>query len=83
MLQLEKRYRQLTGGEFSLILERFRELSVVIGRDIKLDSVNGVTAGRAIDIDNNGFLTVRDVMGNIHNVMSGEIFLKAPRDNHK
>jgi BirA family biotin operon repressor/biotin-[acetyl-CoA-carboxylase] ligase len=83
LLQLEKRYRQLTGGEFSLILERFRELSVVIGRDIKLDSVNGVTAGRAIDIDNNGFLTVRDVMGNIHNVMSGEIFLKAPRDNHK
>lgn len=76
LLQLENRYQQLISGGFSEILEKVRSLSIVIGRDIQIDSVNGITSGRAIDIDNNGFLMVRDAMGNIHHVMSGEILLK-------
>lgn len=76
LLQLEKPYQQLISGGFTEILEKVRSLSLVIGRDIKFDSVNGITHGRAIDIDNNGFLVVRDIMGNIHHVMSGEILLK-------
>ncbi len=71
--KLEDRYQQLISGGFNEILEKVRSLSLVIGHDIKFDSVNGVTTGRAIDIDNNGFLMVRDAMGNIHHVMSGEI----------
>lgn len=79
--QLERSYRQLVSGDFDEILEKVRRLSLVIGRDIKIDSVNGATSGRAIDIDNNGFLMVRDSHGNIHNVMSGEIILKSEPDN--
>lgn len=74
--QLERGYRQMISGGFGEVLEKVRSLSLVIGRDIKIDSVNGITTGRAIDIDNNGFLMVRDSEGNIHNVMSGEILLK-------
>ncbi len=76
LLQLESRYQQLITGGFSDILEKVRSLSLVIGHDIIIDSVNGITEGRAIDIDNNGFLMVRDATGNIHHVMSGEILLK-------
>lgn len=80
--QLETSYRQLLSGGFNEILEKVRSLSLVIGRDIKIDSVNGITTGRAIDIDNNGFLMVRDAQGDIHNVMSGEILFKAePEEN--
>ncbi|MEN6390834.1 MAG: biotin--[acetyl-CoA-carboxylase] ligase [Syntrophomonas sp.] len=79
--QLEKSYRQLISGGFNEILEKVRSLSLVIGRDVKIDSVNGITSGRAIDIDNDGFLMVRDSMGNIHRVMSGEILFKAESDN--
>lgn len=74
--QLERGYRQMISGGFGGILAKVRSLSLVIGRDIKIDSVNGITTGRAIDIDNNGFLMVRDSEGNIHNVMSGEILFK-------
>lgn len=77
LLNLETNYQQLISGGFDEILEKVRSLSLVIGHDIQIDSVNGITTGRAIDIDNNGFLMVRDSLGNIHNVMSGEILLKA------
>lgn len=77
LLQLENRYQQLISGGFSEILEKVRSLSLVIGHDIKIDSVNGISNGRAIDIDNNGFLMVRDAMGNIHHVMSGEILFES------
>jgi len=76
LLQLENRYQQLISGGFSEILEKVRSLSLVIGHDIQIDSVNGITNGQAIDIDNNGFLMVRDAMGNIHHVMSGEILFE-------
>ncbi len=81
LLNLENSYEQLTAGGFSEILEKVRNLSLVIGHDIQIDNVNGITAGRAIDIDNNGFLMVRDSRGNIHHVMSGEILLKAQLEN--
>ncbi len=80
LLQLEKRYQQLLRGGFADILEKVRELSTVIGKDIKLDGIKGVSYARAIDIDNNGFLMVRDAMGNIHQIMSGEVFLHHPAD---
>lgn len=80
--QLESSYRQLVSGGFSEILEKVRSLSLVIGHDIKIDSVNGITTGRAIDIDNNGFLMVRDSQGNIHNIMSGEILFKSEPENN-
>ncbi len=80
LLQLEKRYQQLLSGGFADILDNVRELSTVIGKDIKMDSINGVSQARAIDIDNNGFLMVRDAMGNIHHLMSGEVFLHNPPD---
>lgn len=73
LLHLEKHYQKLIAGGFNEILEKVRNLSLVIGHDIKIDSVNGISNGRAIDIDNNGFLMVRDAMGNIHHIMSGEI----------
>ncbi len=76
LLQLEQRYQQLISGGFTEILEKVRSLSLVIGRDIKIHQVSGITDGRAIDIDNNGFLLVRDGLGNIHHLMSGEVLFK-------
>ena len=78
LLRVEQRYQQMLTGGVAAIMEEFRRLSTVIGKDIVLDGLQGITSGRAIDIDNNGFLMVRDAEGNIHHVMSGEIFVKAP-----
>jgi BirA family biotin operon repressor/biotin-[acetyl-CoA-carboxylase] ligase len=76
LLKLEQRYQQLISGAFTEILEQVRTWSLVIGRDITIKQLGGITEGRAIDIDNNGFLLVRDGQGNIHHLMSGEVLLK-------
>jgi len=76
LLKLEQRYQQLISGAFTEILEQVRTLSLVIGRAITIKQLGGITEGRAIDIDNNGFLLVRDGQGNIHHLMSGEVLLK-------
>ncbi|MDR3270381.1 MAG: biotin--[acetyl-CoA-carboxylase] ligase [Peptococcaceae bacterium] len=73
LLQLEEHYAQLLNGDFNRILVKARRLSMVIAKEVQFDSLNSTIAGKAIDIDDNGFLLVRDPSGVIHSMMSGEI----------
>jgi len=73
LVRLENRYFDLLAGNFAGTLEKGKSLSVAIGQELKLDTINGVLVGRAVDIDDNGFLLLRDHSGIIHTIMSGEI----------
>ncbi|MEA4925531.1 MAG: biotin--[acetyl-CoA-carboxylase] ligase [Syntrophomonadaceae bacterium] len=70
---LEYYYQQLLAGNFAVTLEKAKSLSTVIGREVRLDNGKDFIAGQAVDIDDNGFLLVRDRQGIIHTIMSGEI----------
>ncbi|MDD4802871.1 MAG: biotin--[acetyl-CoA-carboxylase] ligase [Syntrophomonas sp.] len=72
---LEEHYFNLLNGCFAPTLERFKDMSMVIGQKLRLDTINGFITGQAIDIDENGFLLVCDHSGSIHTIMSGEISL--------
>lgn len=76
--RLEYHYKQMLEGRFAQTLEKAKSMSIVIGQEVSLDTINGVVAGRAVDLDDNGFLLVRDQKGVINKVMSGEIFLPHP-----
>jgi BirA family transcriptional regulator, biotin operon repressor / biotin---[acetyl-CoA-carboxylase] ligase len=76
--QMENRYNQILAGNFTPILNRVKELSVVIGQEVRLDTVSGFIEGLACDIDESGFLLVRDRFGKIHTVMSGEVIILPP-----
>ncbi len=69
----EKHYFQLLAGDFAATLEKAKSMSLVIGQRLRLDTINGLVEGQAIDIDANGYLLLRDDTGFIHTVMSGEI----------
>lgn len=71
--RLENRYFDLLAGNFADTLEKGKRLSMAIGQELKLDTINGVLVGQAVDIDDHGFLLLRDQSGNIHTLMSGEI----------
>ncbi len=70
---LEYYYQQLLAGNFAVTLAKARSLSTVIGREVRLDNGKDFIAGQAVDIDDNGFLLVRDRQGTTHTIMSGEI----------
>ena len=73
LLHLECYYMQLLAGDFAPTLAKAKSLSMVIGQEVRLDTVNGFVVGQAIDIDAGGFLLVRDQQGTVHTIMSGEI----------
>jgi BirA family biotin operon repressor/biotin-[acetyl-CoA-carboxylase] ligase len=78
LARLEDHYYQLLDGNFAPTLEKAKSLSMVIGQELRLDTINGFIVGQAIDIDDNGFLIVRDQSGTIHTIMSGEISILPP-----
>lgn len=73
LASFEKHYLNLLKDHFTETLEKGRSLSLAIGQKLRLDTINGFIEGQAIDIDDNGFLLLRDQSGIIHTVMSGEI----------
>jgi BirA family biotin operon repressor/biotin-[acetyl-CoA-carboxylase] ligase len=73
LYNLELRYKQLLAGDFNLILNKARDLSMVIGQDVRLETSAGSVIGRAIDLNQDGYLVVAGPDGSIQTVMSGEI----------
>lgn len=78
LARFEGYYFQLTEGNFAPTLQKCRNLSLVLGQQVRLDTINGFLSGQAIGIDENGFLMVRDHSGIIHTVISGEITVLPP-----
>ncbi len=70
---LEAHYFQLLEGDFAGILKTGKSLSLVLGQEVKFDTASGPMVGRAVDLDENGSLLVRDEFGVVHAVISGEI----------
>lgn len=73
LAKLEYHYALIQAGIFDETLAAGKSLSMVIGQTVSLETNNGLAAGKAIDIDENGFLLVDSGEGVIHTVISGEI----------
>ncbi|HEX3011626.1 MAG TPA: biotin--[acetyl-CoA-carboxylase] ligase [Syntrophomonadaceae bacterium] len=71
--RMEYHYFKLLQGDFTFTLDKGRRLSLVIGQQVRLDTMNGFVEGLAIDIDESGFLLVKDDKGGVQTIMSGEI----------
>jgi BirA family biotin operon repressor/biotin-[acetyl-CoA-carboxylase] ligase len=69
----EKWYDVLKTSGFQIVLERWRELSDIIGCRVRVDLPNHQHIGKVIDIDRDGFLLLQDQQGTIQKIMSGEI----------
>jgi len=73
LAKLEHHYFMLQKGDFTETLATGKKLSMVIGQMVSLETSQGLVTGRAVDIDEDGFLLVDDGSGVQHTVISGEI----------
>lgn len=78
LARLERHYFDLLAGSFEGILLKGKSLSLIIGQELRLDTINGFLVGQALDIDENGFLLVRDQSGIVHTIFSGEVTILPP-----
>ncbi|MCL1804878.1 MAG: biotin--[acetyl-CoA-carboxylase] ligase [Clostridiales bacterium] len=64
------------GGHYTgRLIEEARKRSCVLGREVQITGAEGLSAARAVDIDDQGFLIVEDSRGRRHTLSSGEISL--------
>ena len=72
---MEQCYQQMLREGSGPIIARWKELSLTLGRKIKVLEVNGVMEGEAIDLAKDGGLMIRCPNGDIIKKMSGDVVL--------
>ncbi len=74
----EQYYEVCKGVGFEPVMERWRELTDMIGRQIQVD-VNGETyVGKVQHIDKDGALILEDDRGELHRISSGDVTMGNP-----
>ena len=70
---LEEWYNLFERKGINDIIKEWKRLAITIGRDVKVQSGNSFVEGRAVDIDENGALLIKDRNSVIQKVLSGDV----------
>lgn len=70
---LEEWYNIFERNRVNDIIDEWKRLAITIGRDVKVQSGNSFIEGRAVDIDENGALLIKDSDGIIQRALSGDV----------
>lgn len=73
---LEKHYQQVLSGRIDDYYRRWNELSVVLGKEVEIESGKERFRGKAIRITKKGALVIKDNLGNEQDIFSGDVSLK-------
>jgi len=71
---LKELFRQqslLTTGD---LLEEWKSLSDTLNREVRIETIGGEIAGRAVDIDSNGALVIKGKDGSLKTAFAGDCF---------
>lgn len=71
--RLERHYSASLDDGFAAVLARWRELSCLTGREVRVDGTEGPVRGVVVGIDEEGALVLRDRGGALRRIPSGEI----------
>ena len=75
---LERYYRLLLKGQDSFIYKRWNELSMVIGKEVLVDSSNDRIKARVKRINKNGALVIKDENGKEASIVCGDLTVLFP-----
>lgn len=73
--QLETYYRLVLSQGFGIILEEWKNLSCMLGKDVKIIASDGTFGGKAVDIDEDGNLLVQTEHG-LQRVLAGDVSIR-------
>ncbi|MBU4185830.1 MAG: biotin--[acetyl-CoA-carboxylase] ligase [Proteobacteria bacterium] len=68
-------YDMFKNNDFEPIMNRWRELADIIGKQIKVDVIGKTHIGKVIDVDNDGVLILKDDQGRLQRIFSGDVTL--------
>ncbi|MDL1967568.1 MAG: biotin--[acetyl-CoA-carboxylase] ligase [Deltaproteobacteria bacterium] len=71
----EQYYDMFKKNNFEPIMNRWRQLADIIGKQIKVDVVGETHIGEVVDVDNDGVLILKDDQGKLQRIFSGDVTL--------
>ena len=79
LLNFEKCYEQLNTEGFSPIMEQWRRMSDIIGRQVYVDVMNTRHCGTVVAVDDDGVLILEDIQGQTQRIFSGDVTRVRPQ----
>lgn len=71
--KLEYYYGLFQNRQFEKIRDRWKELSGIIGRQVKIENLDRAYEGEVVDIDQDGFLVLRSSAGELQRIVAGDV----------
>jgi BirA family biotin operon repressor/biotin-[acetyl-CoA-carboxylase] ligase len=71
----EQYYDMFKKNDFEPIMNRWRELADIIGKQIRVDVIGKTHIGEVMDVDNDGVLILKDDQGRLQRIFSGDVTL--------
>lgn len=76
LVRLDRNYSLLSEGSGSLIVEKWKQRSLTLGKEVRITARDGQYTGTALDIAGDGRLVVSCSDGTVREVLSGEISVR-------
>lgn len=77
---LEEQYMNVCENGFNKVLEEWRKLSMMLGKEVQVNEINNSYTGFADDIDMDGNLLVTLHDGTVRRVVAGDISVRTMKD---
>ena len=71
----EECYARFKNDDFEPIMQRWKELSDIIGQKIRVGMIDRTLIGDVVDVDDDGVLILKDGNERIHRIFSGDVSL--------
>ncbi|MFC1535334.1 biotin--[acetyl-CoA-carboxylase] ligase, partial [Thermodesulfobacteriota bacterium] len=76
LLTFEGYYQEILSGRTEDLHRKWNELSLVMGKEVAVESENKTVKGKAIRIDHEGALVILDKRGREYRILSGDVSVK-------
>jgi len=76
LVSFEDHYGWALAGEIEGFYEKWNRLSMLMGREVEIESHKGTLCGRAVRIDRDGALVIEDKNGKENKILSGDVSLR-------
>lgn len=76
LVKLEQYYALFQDRQFERIRDRWKELSGIIGKQVKIEGLDRAYEGEVIDLDRDGFLILKASDGHLERIVAGDVLYR-------
>ncbi len=76
LFEFEKYYEMFKSRRFDFIVESWRDLADIVGRNIKVDVLGRIYEGEVVAVESDGALVIREEGGAERRLLSGDVVLE-------